>query len=409
MSLRKITAIAAILAATTALPAFAQDLCGGAAAGGTWIGGSEEASDIATAGGPLDILGDVPNGGEHVAMFSVSATSDVRVEAAPSNGGDTVIDLLDSAGVVILSDDDGGGFLSSRGEITLDPGTYCLATRSYSDTAMLADIRIGLTTHEPITQGSGFNNYDTSCLPETEAVGFGGDALDMVLEGGVRATSSIGETPFYRFTLSEPTPMSFTAENPNADPILRIFDNTGYMLAENDDYDGLNSRIDFVSPLDAGTYCIGLVALSDPNAPVTITASPFSEQDYLASLYNNAETSPPLDGSYPVTDLGTLSTQLRANVNVGDDLVWHQFTVDQSGLVLIEGIGTGNVDAMLTLFDDFGRFVAQNDDYGQTLDAQIAARVQPGTYMLAVGRPTDYNYGSPGLTRVGMQMYVAAQ
>lgn len=408
MSFSKTTAIAALMTAAAALPAAAQDLCGGAAANGTWIGGSDETSDIASGFGPFDMTAQVPAGGEHVAIFNVSTASDVRVEAAPVADGDTVIDLLDASGVVILSDDDGGGFLASRGEISLDPGTYCLATRSYDDAALTADVRVGLTVHDPITSG-GFNDYDAVCLPETEAVSFGGANLNEGLEAGVAATASIGDTPFYRFNLSEPTSISFTAENQSADPILRIFDNTGYMLAENDDYDGLNSRLDFVQPLEAGTYCIGLIALSDPGAPVTVTANAFSEQDYLETLYNNAETSPPLDGSYPVTDLGLISTRARADVRVDDDLIWHQFQVDQPGLILIEGIGTGGVDAMLTLFDDFGRMITQNDDYGQSLDAQIAARVQPGTYVLAVGRPADYFYGEPGITRVGIEMFVSAR
>lgn len=412
MNLKKLTVTSCLLLGASALPAMAQDdtsaLCGGSGAGALWAGGTQDMSDISSAADYLGLVGNIPAGGELTTLFTVSSPIMVRMEAAPTESGDTVIELQDANGMYILSDDDGGGFLSSRAEAQLDPGTYCLITSSYDGADLLAELRVSRMEHEMLTSG-GSGGYSAVCEPSTEAVPFRPEgALDSALSGGISSTNSINTTPFYRFTLDSAQSISITAENPNADPVLSLYDNYGQLLAENDDFDGLNSRIDFIDGLDAGTYCIALESLSDEFAPVTVTVSEFSEQQYMQGLYNMADASPPLDGSYPVEALGTLDTRLRRDVRDGDNLTWFSFDVTESGLVLIEGIATAGSDPMLTLFDDLGRRIDQNDDIGGTYDSQIAARVNPGTYVLAVGRPGGY-YGTPGMTRLAIQRFVTAQ
>ena len=404
----KPVAIAAALIAAATVPVAAQDtasLCGGAGAGAQWGGGAENASDISMALDYLGVVGNVPAGGSLTTLFSVSSPLTVRVEAMPTDVGDTTIDLLNAAGTVILSDDDGGGFLASRGEIDLDPGTYCLRTQSYDGTDLLVETRISRLEQTALTAGE-TSGVAALCEADTPATPLG--ALDADLAAGISRTASIAQEPFYRFELLEGQSLSITAENPDADPVLSLYDDFGQLLAENDDFDGLNSRIDFVDGLAAGTYCIALESLSDANAPVTVTVSAFSEEEYMRGLYNNAEASPPLDGSYPVEALGILETRLRRDIRDGDDLTWVSFEIEEPGLVLIEGIATAGNDPMLTLFDDLGRQIDQNDDYGGSWDAQIAARVNAGTYVLAVGRPGGV-YGTAGVTRLAIQRYVAAR
>ena len=405
------TVAGCLLASATAMPALAQDtssLCGGAGAGAQWGGGSEAASDISTSPDFLGLVGNVPAGGELVTLFTVSSPLMVRVEAMPTESGDTVIDLLNATGTVLLSDDDSGGFLASRGEIELDPGTYCLVTSSFDSLEVLTETRISRLDQMSLTSG-GNTDFAGACTAETDAMAFRPEgSLDDALADGIAQTASIANTPYYRFTLDAPQSLSITAENPDADPVLMVYDADGYLLAENDDFDGLNSRVDFVDALPAGTYCIGLESLSDINAPVTVSVNAFSEEQYMQGLYNNAEASPPLDGSYPVIALGTLQTRLRQDIREGDDLIWVSFEIDAPGLVLIEGIATAGNDPMLTLFDDLGRRIDQNDDYGGTYDAQIAARVNAGTYVLAVGRPGGY-YGTPGVTRLAIERFVTAR
>jgi hypothetical protein len=61
--------------------------------------------------------------------------------------------------------------------------------------------------------------------------------------------------------------LSITAENETADPSITLYDEFGSYLAENDDWDGLNPRIDMAMPLQPGTYCIAMNALATPRCP----------------------------------------------------------------------------------------------------------------------------------------------
>ena len=125
------TAIAGLLLGA-ATPALAQDnICGGFGDGGQWIGGDEASSDIATAGNYQEQMALVLGGNEYVSLFTLSEGTDVRVEAAGRGSGDPIIDLLDSTGGIILSDDDSGGNGASRAETYLEAGTYCMSMRSY--------------------------------------------------------------------------------------------------------------------------------------------------------------------------------------------------------------------------------------------------------------------------------------
>jgi pre-peptidase len=398
--------LAGLLAMGLATGAMAQVAqCGAGLPAGTWIGGAAAASDIATAPAAFDQTGMVPPGGYHVSAFTVSSMAGVRVEAAGQSGGDPVIELYDAAGALVLTDDDSGGNFDSRGEITLQPGTYCLATRSYGGGAIAADIRIGRLDHPALTQGSGGSNI-AACMADTPATPLGRGPLDQLPGGQAMATNSVTGVPYYRFTLGTATPITIRATNPRADPYIYIFDGAGSLIGENDDYNSLNARIDFTDPLPAGNYCIGMRALNDPNLPVEVSVAVFSETEMMRDLYATGDASPPSDGlTYPVVALGQLDTRLVRDGTVGADAVWHSFTVPAAGLVLIDAVGLGNSDPVIYLFDDLGRAVAQNDDSGGTLNSQIATRVAPGTYMLGV---TQY-HGENGVIRVAIERYVPAR
>ena len=156
------TALAAL-----AMPAAAQSgLCGGAGDNGQWIGGSEQSSDISTAGNYMEQMALVLMSNEYVALFNVSQPTDVRVEAAGRGGGDPVIDLRDAGGSIILSDDDSGGEGNSLGQMTLNPGTYCLSMTSYDGSPMTGFVRVGRPEHEGLTINAmqGMGSDDMSVL-----------------------------------------------------------------------------------------------------------------------------------------------------------------------------------------------------------------------------------------------------
>lgn len=402
MTFRSLIVAGATALTIPALPVAAQEMACSGVPAGTWIGGSAGTSDIATSGAPFDQVGQVPAADFFVSLFIVSEESPVRVEAQGRYGADPVIELYDSTGGLVLTDDDSGGNWASRGEISLAPGTYCLATRSYGGGPIEADIRVGLVEHMPLTPGSGGSNIQ-ACTSETPATPLGQGPLDRMTGREATATNSVNGAPYYRFTLSAMTPITIRAENPSADPYIFLYDADGLLIDENDDYNSLNARMDFPDGLPAGSYCIGMRALNNPDLPVTVTVASYSEEDMMYDLYANGEASPPMDGSlYPVQDLGMVEARLMTDVAVGAETRWIRFEVAEPGLVLVDAVGIGYSDPMIVIFDGLGRELGFNDDSGGTLDSQLAARVSPGAYMLGVMQYHRQN----GAIRIAIERFV---
>jgi len=392
----KTSAFAALLLGVVT-PALAQDaLCGGVGNGGVWIGGDQANSDISVADTYREQMALLLGGNDYVSLFTLSETTDIRVEAAGRGSGDPVIDLLDNNGGVILSDDDSGGNAAARAETTLDAGTYCMSMRSYDGGPMTGFVRIGRQEQEALTDG----------LNAVEMDG-GGSCDDAAPFGplGNTVSASVMDTPFWSFTLETPTAVSITAENETADPLITLYGPGDSYIDENDDFDGLNARIDVTSPLAAGTYCIAMSALSDESAPINVTVSGYDADAALALLYARGEVAPPLDGSVAVTDLGPLQSRLREDVRATTDVAWYTLDVPEAGLIVVEAIGGTNSDPWLVVYDDLGRQVGLNDDYGDSLDSLVMARVDRGTYIIGV-RQFE---GGQGLIRLLAERYIRAQ
>ncbi|ARO15369.1 peptidase-like protein [Ketogulonicigenium robustum] len=384
--------IGAALALGTALPAYAQDaVCGTAAAGGQWLGGAADTSNLGAISTPFDQMALIMSGGQHVSYFSVDGTTDVRLEAESSDGGDPMIDLYDASGALVGSDDDSGGALSARLEQSLPAGNYCMVVRTFDGSGTTAYVRAGRTEMEALTAGTTTDDWSApgitngTCTFATATMPFGNGAVNARLsEGGVSASATPNDTPNLGFTLSEPTALTVTATNTTADPVLAIYDENGAWLAENDDFDGLNSRIDFVDALPAGNYCIELSAYNDGSLPIDVKLSTYDPAAAMVGMYERGEASPPLDGSYPITAIGELPARYRTDVQAGSTATWFSFDVTQAGVVAIEAVANGAADPVLILFDDFGRQVSFADDSENSLDPKMVARVSTGTYLVAL-------------------------
>ncbi len=409
---------------TTAGAASAQSLCGGAGDGAQWIGGSEGASDVATADSYSEQMALVLAGNQYVSVFSLSTPASVRVEAAGRGAGDPTIDILDDDGTVIASDDDSGGEGSSRAELDLDAGTYCVAVSSYDGTPMTAFVRVGTTEQEALTAGTEIEPT-TPVAPDptpveepdpllppgaTASDGLCDSATDLGTlgsDGPITNSASVDEIPYYTFRLDTAQPVTITASNEDADPIITLFDMDDAYLAENDDFEGLNSQIDMVAPLDPGTYCLSVGALSDTTLPIDIAVTTFDADAALENLYATGDTAPPMDGSVEITDLGTLTDRLREDATVGGTASWFSVTLDSPGLLLMEAIdGTGTGDPFVRVFDDLGRLVTLNDDYGEGYDSLVVVRATAGTYLVSVVQVDDT---VSSLTRMVFEKYLPAQ
>ena len=385
---------------TLGTPLLAQDICGGEGTGGQWIGGTEAASDIAAADAYREqmalVLGETP----YVGLFTLSAPTAVRIEAAGRGAGDPLIEVFDAAGGIVTSDDDSGGGGAARSELGLETGTYCVAMKSYDNAPMSAFMRIGRSEHDALTPGS-----DTTSTPATTS----GTCADARAFGDLGTTQSVSvdETGFWSFTLSEPTALTITATNSDADPTITLFDATETTIAENDDFDGLDSRIEQTDPLPAGDYCLSVGAINDTALPIDIAIGAYDPEAALALLFDKGEAAPPLDGRIPFTALGTLDKRMRNDIQVGQTAQWYTVDIPQNGLVLIEAIAAGdNGDPWLVLYDDFGRQIGMNDDAGDTLNSLLTARVQTGTYLVGVKQVGD---SAQGFIRLLMERYVPAQ
>lgn len=146
--------------------------------------------------------------------------------------------------------------------------------------------------------------------------------------------------------------------------------------------------------------------LGDETAPITVTATQYNPLEIQVNLYARGEASPPLDGSYPITALGELSTRLREDVNVSGDAKWYSFDVTESGLVLIEAIAQGVGDPVLVMYDELGRQLGYNDDIDGSVNSLLTVRVQPGTYLVAV---RQLNADATGFIRMVFERYVPAR
>lgn len=396
-----------------ASPAFAQDVCGGMGAGGQWIGGSEDTSDVSTSVDVQEQMALVLGGNEYVALFNLSAPAEVRIEAQGRGAGDPQIEVFDSNGAIIISDDDSGGGGAARAEAPLDPGTYCVAVRSYDGSPMTSFVRVARTDQEPLTEGVDTGTAATTTTsPETVSDADSGSCatarpLDGLLaDGGLTGTASVDETGFWSFSLDAPTAVTLTAENEDADPVMTVFDSAETYLSENDDFDGLNAQIDFDDPLPAGDYCIQISAVNDNSLPITTSVSVFDPAAALRDQINNGDVAPPLDGSYTITDLGTLERRQLVDLNTTANTQWYSITMSSSGLLLAEAVAvTGGADTWLVAYDDLGRKIGLNDDYGDGFDSLIAARVQPGNYIIGIKQLED---SGSAPVRMVLEHYVPA-
>jgi hypothetical protein len=412
---------AALAMAAFAMPAAAQEVsCGGLGVGAPWLGGSRMASDITIAPGPLSLSGiNVGPGTRSAVLFTLSQPGEVRVEAAPATEfGDTVLEVFDAQGNLIVTDDDSGGMLASRAELPLQPGDYCLSVMGYAGGPVTADLQVSRLDMPALTQGlfGGFAGTEgfppfvgvQPCLADTPATPLGQGPIDaMLTQGGVSATNTIAAVPYYRFTLSSPQPVTIRAENPSADPYIYIFDGQGQLLAENDDYESLDSRIDFTQLLQPGSYCIAMRALSDPNLPVTVRVAGFDARAAAAEAYAAGEAAPPLDGSYPVQSLGVVDRGMTQDVTVsGRQAQWFVIEVAEYSLLVINADEVRDSDPVLSVFDEFGRNLGYSDDANGTLNSEVTVRTPPGRYLIALRQYSD-NY--QGIIRLGMQRFVPAQ
>ena len=373
-----------LLAATgLALPAAAQ-ICGGDA---QWLG-AEADGDVSTSETPLVTAADVAAGQRAIFAFRVSGDAlALRVEAeAPE--GDPAISLLTEDGDLIAENDDTAVSLNSLLETSVGPGVYCVALRSANDGALAATVQVSRQDQPALLAGDNQQagmDAIAPCTTDTPAEALSPEALNGRLDQGLVTTAQDGTTHYYRFSLSQPMPLTLRAASPTLDPVLKLFDGQGVLLAENDDADGLNARLDFASPLAAGDYCVAAASLSGQPGEVTLSAEKLDPEAFLRNAYRRGELAPPADGGFPIQEVD-LDQQTQTVVLHDGAAQWLGLALDQPTVLIISGYGSfTGADPKLVLFAASGAPVAENDDIDGSTNARLGpVLLEPGRYHLGV-------------------------
>lgn len=397
-------------------PALAQaPFCGGISLVGEWVGGDEAGSDASLADAAFEGTGRVPIAGHSVQMFTLSEAAATRIDVRAVPSGDPYVTLFDAEGTAVAEDDDSLGGLGSRIEAELQPGTYCLAIRSYEPGVTDVAFAIG---RADATFGPDFPGAPPADLLPPPSAGDApgcfeadtpslGEALDAAaVAEGTSGVAIVEDAPAYGFTLAEPMALTVTATSVMGDPLIRILDADFLVLAENDDDEGLDSRIELSDPLPAGDYCIEVEDLNGGGNEITVALSSFDPTADRARRLSQAEFAPTAADGVEIAELGALTTTLLEEVEMREGARWFAFDLPEGGLVITEAIGDG-ADPIVTLFDRAGRRLGENDDGPDGFDSLLVSKLAPGRYTLAV-RLAGTGYGS-GAVRVLMERYVPAE
>ncbi len=262
---------------------------------------------------------------------------------------DTFGELRDAACNTIVSDDDSGLDLNFQIVQQLNPGTYYITVRGYSESS------IGpFVLHLNMGQAGDCRNAQDVAL---------GGSVDGVLNG----TSFI----YYRFTTPGGLVRAYTTGN--SDTVGQALDSDCNLIEENDD-DGEGTNFLLEGDAEAGTYYIAVRGYSDSDrSPFTlhIESGEVGEGD--------------CSNATPVAT-GPATQQYMS----GGARQVFSFTVSVVDTYQITT--TGDLDTLGALYDSNCRLIAEDDDGGSNFNFLIQYDLTPGSYYVAVrGYDQDQN------------------
>lgn len=281
----------------------------------------------------------------------------VSLSASPAdNGLDPLLAVYDAQGEMIAYNDDADGTLNSR--LTFVPaasGTVFVEARAFSD-ASSGGYTLSVSA-SPIPPDDAGNDANTSAriAPGRTLTG----ALEY--EGDVdwyRLDARTGQR--YRITLAS----AEEREDALDDPLLQVMDAEGNVLGYNDDYNGLNSQLDFV-PTRTG--------------PVYVVAGAFA--DASAGAYTLRVESERLPRDPAAADTSTraritLGQTINSLLDYPGDRDWYRIrlTAGETYRFTLNRDDAANEplgDPLLRLYNARGEEVAMDDDSGGNLNALL--------------------------------------
>ena len=181
------------------------------------------------------------------------------------------------------------------------------------------------------------------------------------------------------------------------DAFITLFDPDGYLVVSNDDYtdSGGDAGIDATLYVD-GTYLL-----------VVSGYSQWDTGDYMVELRTASSGSPTATGNLAVP--GTVQSQITADMSLHPNgyvgpTEYFGFEVTEESLVMFT-LTSAAFDTVLTVYDESGNELGQNDDAGLTSDSQLALPLAPGNYLVAA---SSYYTGEGGSYTLTLDKYLRA-
>lgn len=289
--------------------------------------------------------------------FNGSAGENVEITMG-SRTGDTYLQLLDPDGNVIAENDDSGYSLNSSLEADLpSDGEYTIVATSFGEQ----------------------DTFEYELSLNVSASGGGAD-LRSIQPGQTRQSELDENDPQAGFLRGYYEPVTFDGESGQSvtidmssgqgDTYLMLYGPDGNRIAENDDFDGLNSRIE---------------ATLEEDGEYTIIATSFDDEatfDYELSLSTGepAEAVDLRSISYGETANGSIDTGDPSSETYRGYYEPVTFEGSEGDNVTIDM--TSEDDTYLILLGPDGTIVAENDDY-EGLDSRIETGLpSDGTYTI---------------------------
>ena len=275
--------------------------------------------------------GEVRLNGPTEISFTPETGGEWEIITSDNGSSDPLLEIYDARWNLIASDDDSAGGLNARLNVHLDAGaTYNIAAGFWGNGTGAYTLTVSMSSssiHSPIP----------------------GQTTDYTLPPGGGEVWVENRTVF-SFTPEQSGHWVFrTQDNRNSDPYLELYDSRGGLIAYDDDGAGDFNAMMCVY-LNAGeTYFIEAIFYQGDFGSYTLTVS-------------TAIPVPPEGADMHLTGPSVLS-----------------FTPNRGGIWEFETSNNGNSDPFLTIYDEHMRFLTNDDDSGQGLNALIATILDANT------------------------------
>ena len=203
-----------------------------------------------------------------------------------------------------------------------------------------------------------------------------------------------GLVDFYQFELSSSGPVSIVVERSGGSGFMYVA-----LIGSGDnlvDFAGIaaSEEVAVGGQLDAGTYVIAIGGQVPGHNSYALSSS--------AAL---PPSGPPFFDC-TVAQPYTVGSPVEATLGSGDcvtpDATWmdrYQFSLTSTRTVTIE-LTSDDFDAYLYLFNSQGTVIAENDDFGESLDSRISLSLPAGTYSIGA---SSFEAGGQGSYTVQAQ------